>query len=194
MPESMPVKRNGSTLCLECGLCCHGVLHDRATLQPDEIAAARALGLPVEEEPDYASFSLPCPKICGSTCTIYQQRLSTCSGYRCGLLDAYTSEKVSEEQAFSFVHEAKRLLGLLAGTLPAGQLLRDARAEWRSGALLRKAQAASGEERRKLGQSQLHMTMLGRLLDRHFLADREPRMLAEPGRASPSAPPQDAAV
>lgn len=194
MPQTQPVRRDGSTLCLECGLCCHGVLHDRADLRPDEIEAALALGLPVEPARDNPAFSLPCPKICGTACTIYAQRLSTCSGYRCGLLDAYQAETVSEAQAFSYVHEAKRLLALLAGSLPAGQLLRDARAEWRSGALLRKAQAAQGEERRKLGRSQLYLTMLGRLLDNHFLADREPRMLAEPGHAAPSAPPPDAAV
>ncbi|WP_310468226.1 YkgJ family cysteine cluster protein [Sphingomonas sp.] len=179
---------NGSALCLDCALCCHGVLHDRADLEAEEVDQMRALGIEIERTGDDASFILPCPKVAGTVCTIYDQRPSCCSGYRCGLLDNYTSGRITRDTALSYVAEAKRLLQLLGETLPPGQSLRAARAEWRSGEMLRRAQAADGEGRRTGGLNQLNMTVLGRLLDRHFLAPREPRMVASPAEMAPTEP------
>src|SRR5688572_4233724 len=59
----------GSALCTQCGLCCTGALHDAAVLDPDEIADARALGLPVLDA-EKPKFALPCPRLDGTVCTI----------------------------------------------------------------------------------------------------------------------------
>ena len=163
--------RNGSDLCLACGLCCHGVLHNHAELQPDEVQKAESLGLEVEREADRLYFGLPCRHVSGAACTVYENRFATCREYRCGLLNNYLAGEVSQEQALSHIAEAKRLLKLVREALPPGKTLRTARREWRE----RSANWGGGESQpdKATGALHLRLTMLYMFLDKHIRNESE---------------------
>jgi len=162
--------RNGSDLCLACGLCCHGVLHNHAELQGDEIEKAEGLGLEIEREADRLYFGLPCRHVSGAACTVYENRFATCREYRCGLLNNYLSEQVSREQALSHIAEAKRLLKLVREALPPGKTLRAARREWRE-----RSANWTGEGTPDQATAALHLrlTMLYLFLDEHIRNESE---------------------
>src|SRR5688500_2967630 len=84
-PGTAPDSSLGSALCTQCGLCCTGALHKAAVLDPDEIADARALGLPILDR-EKPGFALPCPRLDGTVCTIYASRPRVCGRYKCQLL------------------------------------------------------------------------------------------------------------
>lgn len=68
-------------LCLDCGLCCNGVLFDQVVLQPaDQIAALSARGLKIKKR---QFFHQPCSALCGSLCQIYVQRPTRCRAFEC---------------------------------------------------------------------------------------------------------------
>jgi Fe-S-cluster containining protein len=76
---------DGSTLCTQCGLCCQGVLDERGRLKEGEAEPLAALGMQIENSRGFMTFALPCPKVEGTTCTIYEQRPATCAGYKSAL-------------------------------------------------------------------------------------------------------------
>lgn len=100
---------DGSRLCLACGLCCQGLLHDRARLRDDEVEEAQRLGLHSAEQGETA-FSLPCPCHREGRCTVYAERLSPCREYRCKLLRGYLAGQVAWAEGLRRVEQAKRLV------------------------------------------------------------------------------------
>lgn len=108
---------DGSQLCLACGLCCHGLLHDWARIEKQEIAAAQKLGMHTEIHPDGAAFSLPCPCHQDGRCAVYEERLSPCREYRCKLLRGYQAGQVSWNEALRRVQRARQLMASLRGRL-----------------------------------------------------------------------------
>lgn len=72
-------------LCTSCGLCCTGALHRDALLYPEEVDSARAQGLDLVDG-DRPAFALPCPKLVGTSCSIFASRPRVCGGYKCQLL------------------------------------------------------------------------------------------------------------
>lgn len=103
---------DGSRLCLACGLCCQGLLHDRAQLRNGEAEAARRLGLRLASLEE-AAFSLPCPCHHEGRCTVYAERLSPCREYRCKLLRGYLSGRIAWEEGLRRVEQAKRLVAAI---------------------------------------------------------------------------------
>lgn len=101
----------GSALCTRCGICCGGHLHGRALLAPEDVPAARRLGLDVLEEGELG-FALPCARLSGTICTIYQDRPPVCVIYRCRLLADHEAGKLTLDQALGRVAEAKHLTAL----------------------------------------------------------------------------------
>ena len=162
--------RNGSDLCLDCGLCCNGVLHDSIGITEEEVELAQSGG-GVDRQPDRLLTPLPCPFVCGAACTIYEKRYSSCREYQCGLLKTFHAGAVTIEDARQRVAEAKRLLSEVQALLPKGQRLSQARTEWRLRA--NAPVSESSEERAAIGKLQLRMTMLNMFLDRHFRLARE---------------------
>ena len=67
-----------SELCTQCGLCCMGAIHGRAVLFEDELQPARDIGLPVLDDAERPLFALPCPKLAGTSCTIFGKRPRVC--------------------------------------------------------------------------------------------------------------------
>lgn len=117
----------GSELCTQCGLCCTGALHDRALLEEDELGTAAGLGLPVSNEPK-PGFSLQCPKLAGTVCTIYPDRPRVCGRYRCGLLQRLEAGDIAFPEALEVVTTARALVDALRSLMPAGMTLPQARA------------------------------------------------------------------
>ncbi len=113
-PEDEPV--DGSRLCLACGLCCQGLLHDWAQLRDGEVEAAQRQGLSTKTQQG-AAFSLPCPCYRDGRCTVYQERLSPCREYRCKLLRGYLGGKVTWAEGLRRVEQAKRLISAIRGRI-----------------------------------------------------------------------------
>lgn len=149
-PEVEPV--DGSRLCLACGLCCQGLLHDWAQIEEGETADAQRLGLRTRVEQDKAFFSLPCPSHRDGRCTIYQERLSPCREYRCKLLRGYLAGDVTLRAGLRRVEQVKQLIATIRHRLgaaeegasiwqqlratPAGEVAADAALQLESTALL----------------------------------------------------------
>jgi len=112
--------QGGSELCLDCGICCRGILHTHAVIQPDEIDQVLALGLTVMNFADYQGFPLPCPLFTGNCCPVYANRLSPCRGYRCALLKKYEKNDITLDQALHVVKVTKELLSDVIEHLPPG--------------------------------------------------------------------------
>lgn len=104
---------DGSRLCLACGLCCQGLLHDWALLRDGEVEAARRLGLRPAADHGEASFPLPCPCFQDGRCSVYAERLSPCREYRCKLLRGYLTGRVAWEEGLRRVEQTKRLVAAI---------------------------------------------------------------------------------
>ena len=113
--EEEPI--DGSRLCLACGLCCQGLLHDWALLRDGEVEAARRLGLRPAADQGEASFPLPCPCHRDGRCTVYGERLSPCREYRCKLLRGYQIGRVSWEEGLRRVEQARQLVAAIQNRL-----------------------------------------------------------------------------
>jgi Fe-S-cluster containining protein len=115
----------GSALCVACGMCCHGVLHDHAIAQPDELDKLARLGIPLYEKPvSYDAFQLPCPCHREGLCSVYADRPAVCGSYKCTLLTGVLQSEISYEEARALVQKGRGLFTeILAaiGPSPSGQ-------------------------------------------------------------------------
>ena len=105
-----------SNLCLSCGLCCQGILHDLVPLDEDELERAARLRLPLFESPLRLAFQLPCPRLEERRCTVYAERPRTCATYACAVLRAYGSGEIDEPTALSRIERVREQSALVART------------------------------------------------------------------------------
>lgn len=113
-PDVVPEASNeGSQLCLSCGLCCRGLLHDHAPLETNEVGLAEGIGLPVRREGPDLSFALPCPLYKEDRCSVYPNRPKVCGRYQCELLERFQEGKTSLEEALMIVQSAKDLIAAI---------------------------------------------------------------------------------
>jgi uncharacterized cysteine cluster protein YcgN (CxxCxxCC family) len=178
-----PEVPDGSELCTQCGLCCHGVLHEWGHLEHSEVEPMAALGMGLEPQGDKIAFSLPCTRVEGTICSIYEQRPVACRGYRCALLVRYQAREVPLDEALALVRQGKALLESLRLHLRPGERFRDLRMAWR-GHIGGEApvQWTPGEQKERSGAF-LAMALLHRFIDRHFRLARE-TLLVSPERAA----------
>jgi hypothetical protein len=160
------MSRDGSDLCARCGLCCDGSLYDRARAEPDEKARLEQFGLAPFEAEAGAFFPLPCPRLSGSCCTIYEQRFTICRSFHCKLLTRYLGGEVPLEEALGRVTTARTLLTSVAAADPVAaapmgrvELAKQARERMANGEGAARAEAA-----RRL----VDVVALENYLDRHF--------------------------
>jgi Fe-S-cluster containining protein len=184
-PAEPPI--DGSDLCTHCGLCCHGVLHEWGHLETHEIEPMAALGMGLERRGDNIAFSLPCTRVDGTICSIYEQRPIACRGYRCALLKRYEAREIPLDEALALVSKGKALLDAVRSRLRPGERFRDLRLAWR-GHIGGEAPVewAPGEQSERSGAF-LAMALLHRFFDRHFRLSQEtplvsPERAAELGR------------
>jgi hypothetical protein len=103
---------DGSTLCVQCGLCCDGTLFEVASLADGEEVPARSLGMKIIEHTgdvgeSAKGFALPCHLLKDRRCSVYEDwRPRVCHRYTCRLLDGYVDGSRS-------VDECLRVIGIV---------------------------------------------------------------------------------
>lgn len=100
-------------LCLSCGLCCHGVLHSHAGLDPDEVEFALSMQLPVVQKGyEYDAFSLPCPRFDEKQykCSIFPDRPRVCGAYACDLLKQLREGALEFDECMETVRQTQALI------------------------------------------------------------------------------------
>jgi uncharacterized protein len=158
-------------LCTNCGLCCTGALHDTVNLEDDEVEHARQLGLPIAGRAKKPAFHLPCPKLCGSVCSIYEERPLACARYRCGLLQRLQDGTISLAAAKSHVQKAKSLIDRVKEAISPDVSLPEAR---------RIVFGREEPRQRKLASANLRLAVTAAALyiDQHFRNSKEGTVLS----------------
>ena len=102
-----------SRLCLNCGMCCNGVLFRDVELQAGDDASSFAkLGLPVRTtkrgDGVVTRASQPCAMLCGDNrCEIYRQRPVRCREFECMLFKAVVDGEISEDAALKTIRQTQ---------------------------------------------------------------------------------------
>ena len=181
-PKPPPGQRGmtlGSALCTQCGLCCTGTVHDYASLAPEEADFARGLGLELVQG-DRSGFALPCPRLQGCSCTIYESRPRVCSRYKCQLLMDLEGGATDLATAVDKVQHAKKLIQEVERELPSEMTLPEARKQF----LTTEGNAPVDPRFMTL---KLVLTVLCLYIDMHFKHGRETKFLS----LEPMRPPRD---
>jgi len=114
-------EKDGSSFCLACGLCCLGVLHARAKIDPNEIAHVTSLGLIPDEIDGSLGFRLPCPHHRNGRCSIYgPSRPRVCGAYQCNVLKGFRAGTIIRESGLRIVQRAEELHAEVVAHLPKG--------------------------------------------------------------------------
>jgi Fe-S-cluster containining protein len=120
--------RNSNSLCLECGLCCNGVIFADVQLQPgDNPTRLQALGLtltsPRGANTGIQKFKQPCTAFDGCRCHVYSERPKYCRQFECLLLKSVQAGHTTPPDALRTIRSAlqrvkkvKRLLQELGDT------------------------------------------------------------------------------
>ena len=96
MPDA-PSIPDAARLCLDCGLCCNGVLFDQVRLQPgDNRKSLTARGLKIKKG---GWFNQPCTALCGTLCLLYQSRPTRCRQFECRQYQQVAAGEISYESA-----------------------------------------------------------------------------------------------
>ncbi|HMJ91939.1 MAG TPA: YkgJ family cysteine cluster protein [Candidatus Acidoferrum sp.] len=98
---------NGSAeqLCLQCGLCCNGVIFADGELQPDDdTARLENLGLKLKRG---GKFHQPCAVFVKGCCGIYADRPSYCRAFECALLKSVEAGKISADRGVIIIRKAR---------------------------------------------------------------------------------------
>jgi uncharacterized protein len=110
--------RDGSALCLSCGLCCTGVLFQTVRLTPAEVPGARRLQLPVLEGGERAWSTQPCPRHVGGACGIYEERPGACRTFTCHTLAAYLAGDIDLAAAGARIERLRTAAARVLAGLP----------------------------------------------------------------------------
>ena len=110
-----PLKKTADSnpLCLECGLCCNGVIFANGQLQPgDDVARLRELGLKLlpkrKAESGKRKFHQPCAAFDGCRCGIYGERPQYCRAFECALLKKFQARNIEADAALRIIRRARR--------------------------------------------------------------------------------------
>jgi Fe-S-cluster containining protein len=93
---------DANSLCLECGLCCNGVIFADVQLRPaDDAPRLRALGLAFvrKSKAGVEKFKQPCTAFGGCKCNIYAERPKYCREFECLLLKSVKAGEVKINEA-----------------------------------------------------------------------------------------------
>ena len=100
------------TLCLQCGLCCNGILFADVRPQPGDTSPLFAGRKRVPQ---------PCPAFSAGdcTCAIYEERPVRCRQFECRQLLAVRAEETTVPQALKQIRAARKLVAQLEKGLAA---------------------------------------------------------------------------
>ncbi len=95
----------------------------KAHLQPQELEAARVMGMNISSDDKEARFILPCHLLKENSCTIYDRAEypQACAGFHCKLLKRYLAGEVDLDTALATVQTARDLLVELQQLTPFGR-------------------------------------------------------------------------
>jgi len=94
------------SLCLECGLCCNGVIFADVQLQPDDDAKKlQSLGLALFAN---RKFKQPCTAFDGCRCHIYSDRPNYCRAFECLLLKKFQAGRIDADAALRIIRTASK--------------------------------------------------------------------------------------
>ena len=97
---------DSSSLCLECGLCCNGVIFADGQLQSsDDARHLRTLGLKFASN---RKFIQPCACFDGRNCNIYSDRPKYCRKFECLLLKSVKAGDTDKAAALRIIRDARR--------------------------------------------------------------------------------------
>ena len=118
----MKKSADSNPLCLECGLCCNGVIFANGQLQPDDdVDRLRALGLKLlpnrKSQIANRKFIQPCAAFDGCRCGIYSERPQYCRAFECALLKKFNDQKINADAALRIIRRARRQAGKIAKLL-----------------------------------------------------------------------------
>jgi hypothetical protein len=102
-PDSNP-------LCLECGLCCNGVIFADVQLEPDDDPARlRSLGLQIVSRRGVKpKFTQPCAAFDGCRCHVYGDRPAYCRQFECLLLKSVKAGETDRAAALRVIRSARQ--------------------------------------------------------------------------------------
>lgn len=107
-----------SQLCMDCGLCCTGVIHDAAVLDADEVGPAGELGLTLLEGSARPGWSFPCAALEGRLCGIFGRRPRVCSRYKCQVLVELLDGTLNFDEAAARTRHAMQLYADMLAVRP----------------------------------------------------------------------------
>jgi Fe-S-cluster containining protein len=111
-----------SALCLECGLCCQGVVFSGVRLHEDEVEWAKKKRLDVLTYPGGHAFRSPCTLLREETkCGAYEERPRRCRAFECKTLVSYTSGAIDLGTALASLDEIISLKEDIEDCLPKEQ-------------------------------------------------------------------------
>ncbi|HEY1172846.1 MAG TPA: YkgJ family cysteine cluster protein [Verrucomicrobiae bacterium] len=95
-------------LCLQCGLCCNGVLFRDVELQPgDDVGKLKTLAMPVRGKA--GKFNQPCVALgADCKCRIYADRPTRCRQFECALLLDVMAGHTDTEPALKLIRSTRR--------------------------------------------------------------------------------------
>ena len=106
MSPTAPIATAIAKLCLQCGLCCNGVLFKDVELQPgDAPATLKRLGISLTKT---NKFPQPCGALNGCECRIYANRPTRCRQFECALLKAVVASEVEVPAALRMIRDTQR--------------------------------------------------------------------------------------
>jgi len=105
------------SLCLQCGLCCNGVIFADVKLHPDDDAQRlQSLGLGIRM-PDSGArkprFRQPCAALEGCRCRIYSERPHQCRHFECLLLKSVMAGRTTFGEAVGIIRKAREQVDLV---------------------------------------------------------------------------------
>ncbi len=114
IPTKQPMPPTDSnSLCLECGLCCNGVIFANGQLQPsDDVKRLRSLGLRfapnAKSQVRNPKFLQPCAAFDGCRCDIYSERPHYCRQFECLLLKSVNDGRTEKAAALRTIRTARQ--------------------------------------------------------------------------------------
>lgn len=160
-----PAAPDGSDLCTACGICCDGTLFSAAPVGEGEEIPLISAGLDLFDGKKARMFRLPCAKLDGACCTIYDTRPHVCRAFACKLLRGYQDGEVGFADAIGTIAEAHRLSGQIRALAPEAANHRARRDMLRGN---RWREIADPAERARSARLSLEIEALENFLDRKF--------------------------
>lgn len=164
-----------SRLCQACGACCDGTLFTSVAVFPEEVASARRHALPLFQ--DDRAFTQPCVAHLSGSCSIYEDRPSTCRKFRCRLYERHEAEGGPLEARLVSVRRLRELRSRLkSGGVDVTAMLKGGLIDVRAGLSARPANS----------EALLDLAELGVRLERDFAKAGPTGPSEDPGARGPS--------